>query len=110
MARIANTPREIARNALAHVENCIHQVNDHLREADEGIQRLTDEPTTSFVQGNIDAYKTQLEALAATKNTDAVATYRWIMDEFSLTVPAAYTDAEIDAIDPDIRTHDDGLP
>lgn len=108
MARVANPPRTIARNALGYIENKIHEVNKNLKDADDLITRLQNEPTTTFTQANIDAFKTQLMDQAKTANSEAVKMYRWVLGEFSIPIPTAYTDAQVDAIDEDIRTFEDG--
>ena len=40
---------------------------------------------------------------------NAVKMQRWLLDNLSVTVPAAYSDAEVDLIDQFIRQKDDGL-
>ena len=106
MARIANTSRTIARNALAYIENEIHAVNRALSDSEKKHQELTDDGSFSTV--NLTTYKTGRMNAAKTHNSNAVAMYRWLLDEFSIAIPAALDDAAVDALDEDIRTHDDG--
>ena len=40
---------------------------------------------------------------------NAIKMQRWLLDNLGVTVPAAYSDAEVDAIDSAIRQKDDGL-
>jgi len=35
--------------------------------------------------------------------------FRWLLDNLSVAIPAAFTDAEVDAINAEIRQVDDGL-
>ena len=106
MARAANTPREIALQSLGYVRDQIEEALKNLADAEGLINRLVNE--ASFTQANIDAYKTQLMNQSKTANSNAVAMYRWILGEFSIPIPTALTDTDVDTIDEDIRTHDDG--
>ena len=106
MARINNTQRQIAINALAYIQDKINEVNKNLMDADDLISRIESEPNTSFTQANIDDFKTQLMNQAKTANSEAVQMYRWVLTEFSIIIPDAFTDAEVDAISEDIRTHE----
>ncbi len=107
MARVNNTPRIIARNALQYVNDQIALVDKNLLDAEELIDRIETEPTNKFTQTKIDAFKTQLMNQAKTANSNAVAMYRWILSEFNITIPAALTDAQVDIIDVEIRTHEE---
>ncbi len=56
------------------------------------------------------AYLGTLAAGAKTDIQELTKMLRWLFTEFNITaVPAAYTDAQVDAIEEDIRTHDDDL-
>ena len=105
MARISNTPREIARLSLAYIQNKINEVNNNLKDTEELIGRIQTEPTTAFTTSRINAFKTQLMNQAKTANSEAVSMYRWLLAEFNITIPSAFTDAQVDAINIDIRTH-----
>ena len=106
MARVANTPRVIARNSMAHTEGGIHANNTHLKEGDTGITRLRDEPTVKFVRGTVDDYQSQLNTEGARAISKACQMILWYIGDIGIPVPTAYTDAEVDAIDEDIRTHE----
>ncbi len=107
MARITNTPREIARLSLAYIQNKINEVNSNLKDTEELIGRIQTEPTTAFTTSRINAFKTQLMNQAKTANSEAISMYRWLLSEFNITIPAALTDTAVDAIDEDIRTHEE---
>jgi len=105
MARIANNNRTITTRALGYVENQIHQINRALQRADELDTELAG---GNFTTANKNAFKTKLRDDAKTHNQNAVKMYRWLLDEMSIPTPTAYTDAEVDGIDKEIRTFDDG--
>ncbi len=105
MARINNNMRTIARNAMAYMENQIHTANKRLKMVDEFDR---DNPGHTFTTANVTTYKNKLkqDAKASVQNTTKMI--RWLFSEFNITtIPSAYTDAEVDAIDADIRTHED---
>ena len=107
MARVANDRRTIARNSMAHTEGGIHANNTHLKEGDSGISRLKTEPTNAFDARKVDDYQTQLNTEGAREISKACQMLLWYIGDLGIPVPTAYTDAEVDAIDPDIRTHED---
>lgn len=97
MARVANTKRNIVIKSMAEVENRIHSANNKLREELDPENKLN---TT---------YKDGLDQGAKDDLKEAVQIFRWLIeDEFSLTPPAAFTDTDIDNLDLDIRTHEEG--
>ena len=106
MARVDNDARTIARNALAYIENEIHAVNRALSDSEVKHAELVDEG--SFDSANLTTYKNNRMVEAKTHNSNAVAMYRWLLDEFSISIPSALDDAAVDALDEEIRTHDDG--
>jgi len=56
-----------------------------------------------------DTFKGTLDASAKADEGDIIKMLRWLADNLGFTVPIAFTDAEVDAINPDIRQKDDGL-
>ena len=105
MARIANSERIIARNSLNYVEKKIHEVNECLTDAVVEVKKLTNDG--SFTAANVTKFKNNKLQAAKDANSDAVSMYRWVLDHFSIAIPTALDDAAVDAIDEDIRTHDD---
>ena len=104
MARVANTPRTIALQALEYIEKEIHAVNKALQDSEELVKTLTD--AGSFTTANITRFKNDKLAESKTHNSNAVAMYRWILDHFSISIPAALDDTGVDSIDVEIRTHE----
>ena len=94
---------------MAHTEDGIHKNNTHLTEGDTGIERLKTEPADPFEARKIDDYQTQLNTEGAREISKAAQMMLWYINDLGIPAPVAYTDAEVDAIDEDIRTHDDGL-
>ena len=96
MARVDNSKRQLVLNALAVIENDIHSANRKLLEEQDPDNKL-------------DAtYKANLDTSAKDDVKHAVQVFRWLIeDHFSLTAPAAFTDTDIDNIDPEIRTHEE---
>ena len=110
MARIPNDTRTKAVRSQRHTENGIHANNTHLKEGDEGIVRLRAEPTNAFDARKVDDYQSQLNTEGAREISKAGQMLLWYINDLGIPAPVAYTDAEVDAIDIDIRTSDDGLP
>ena len=97
MARINNTKKEVVVRSLAQIENRIHQANALLR----------DELDTT---GKLDAgYVAGADGNAKSKVGEVIKIIRWLKEDyFGISgAPAAYTDAEMEAIDPDILTHEE---
>ena len=64
--------------------------------------KLNREADTS---GHFDStYQATLDSSAKADEGDIIKMLRWLAGDLSFTVPAAFTDAEIDAINPEIRT------
>lgn len=97
---------------MARVERdrtgAISQVMNYVQQQFNDIQKeILDEQDLS---GRIDTtYQTGLDASIKTLGRNATKMLIWLIeDHLGLTVPTAYTDAEVDAIDVDIRTFEDG--
>ncbi len=97
MARIQNPKRALIRNVLAYCEDQIHSINRHLTVEE------VDDPnyTQSYRDGRDQAAKDDFKNL--------VKMFRYGITKLPIgALPAAFDDAEVDAIDPEIRTFDDG--
>lgn len=96
MARVANPKRILVRNALAYIEQKIHEANQKL------VDELNQEGkfSTAYVSGT--------DASAKTNVGESVKMFRWLLGYLNISpIPTAYTDAQVDAIDINIRTFDD---
>ena len=98
MARIANAKDVIANGAGSYIINEIQAaLNAFHEELDE--------------DSKLDAgYIAARDGTAKTRIDNAIRMLRWIYEtELSLTPPTPYTDGDVDGINIDIRTFDDGL-
>ncbi len=96
MARINNTKRVIAVRILSHLENHIHKINNILKEELNLENKFSNSHVTSRNQAAID------------EGAEILKKFRWYWeDQINQSILPAYTDAEIDVIDEDIRTHED---
>ena len=105
MTRVENSLAILARNSLEYIDREIDRAVTNLIEADELVRKLT--LTGGFDAANITSFKTNRIDKAKEANKNALKMYRWLIGEMSITIPSAYTDAQVDAIDPEIRTHDE---
>ncbi len=98
MALVPQPVKIQARKTLAIVSDCSNAVNKFFRENDQ-----TDPPLDA-------TYKGTTLALARAKFEECEKVMKWAIThtEFGLTDPAAYTDAEMEAIDPELLEFDDG--
>ena len=97
MARIANRKRTLIRNILAYCEDQIHSINRHLT--------VEDEDNPNYTQ----SYRDGRDAEAKDDLKNLVRMMRYGISKLPIgTLPAAFDDGEVDAINPDIRTFDDG--
>jgi len=98
MAIVPQPKRSKIRNLFAYVTDEINQANRDLKdEADpDTLGRLDD----TYVAGRDAAAKQHLG--------NAIKAIRWLADDLGETVPPAYTDAEIDALNREIREFEDG--
>ena len=90
---VEQTKRVKTVKALAYVENRIHSINN----------KFKDELDTS---GRLDStYKSGLNTSAKDDGKDLVKMLRWLLKELGITtLPAAFTNAQVDVIDPTIRS------
>jgi len=98
MARVANTENQIIGNILGRVRQLAGEISKEIK----------DEGDTS---GRLDTtYQGTLDASIKSKGGELIKMLRWLVEtELALTAPTAYTDIDIDGIDEDIRTHEDGV-
>jgi hypothetical protein len=99
MARVDNDTRQTALALLREIQNHINRINLFLKEE-------------ANLEGKLDAtYVSGRNAAAIAEGAEILKKFRWFWEDanqLNQTVLPAYTDAEIDAINENIRTHDDG--
>ena len=105
MARVANSLPILARTSLDYIAQKIDKAIVNLDEAEHLVRKLT--LTAAFDTANITTFKNERIEKAKEANKDALKMYRWLIGKLSITIPTAYTDAQVDAIDTEIRTHDE---
>jgi hypothetical protein len=99
MARVDNTTRQTAVRLLGEIQDHINKINLFLKEE----QNVDAKLDATYVSGR--------NAAAIAEGAEILKKFRWFWEDpgqLNQTVEAAYTDAEIDAINEDIRTHDGG--
>jgi hypothetical protein len=106
MARQTNPARTLARNALNYVTSQINLSNARNTDSEVMYDELVAEGV--FDSANLTSFKNNKIQEAIDHNTKALKMYRWLVDTLSIPIPTAYTDTEVDAIDQDIRTFEDG--
>lgn len=92
------------------------------QDKDEKIRRLVNWVSSEFVHARLDLFEEKnpggkfdaawvagRDASAKGHVSDGIRALRWLFDNLGVTVPAAYSDAEIDEKDSEIRQKDDGL-
>lgn len=96
MGRITQYKSELVQNALSYVSGKIGQaITDLQQESDTRFK-------TSYISGK--------DASAKAHLGEAIKMLRWLYEkEFSLTAVTALTNAQVDAINENIRTLDDGM-
>ena len=107
MTLIPNSTRVIVHEAQRYIEDQIQISNNKITQSETTINKLTQEGI--FSTADINSYKSKLitDAKEATKN--AISMYRWLLKKLNIApVPPAFTDAQVDEIDPEIRQVDDG--
>ena len=104
MALIPQTKLKKIIASLKYINDQNSQTIERIAQADESDDLLID-----FTQAKIDVRKTRLTTEANVEAAKAVQMFRWLLGDLGVAIPAAFTDAEVDAIDPEIRQTDDGL-
>ena len=97
MVLVPQPKRVKVRNLLAFLEDQIHAANADLRDEDDPdvIGRLDD----TYIAGR--------DASAKQHLGDIAKALGWLANDLSITFPAAWLDADIDALNRDIREFDD---
>ena len=97
MVRVANNKDVIANGAVSYI---INKLQDALTDFHEELNEETKFSTT-HISGRDSSAKTHAD--------NAIKMLRWLYEtEFGLVPPSPNTDAEVDVINPDIRTFEDG--
>lgn len=98
MARITNPKDVIANGAGSYIINQIQEGLDAFHEELDEDSKLD----AGYIAARDGTAKTHID--------NAIRMLRWIYEtEFGLTPPAPYTDGDVDGINIDIRTFEDGL-
>lgn len=97
---MARVPRDRT-GTLSMVMNYTKQKFDEIQ------KRILDEQDST---GRIDTtYQTGLDAEIKSLGADVIKMLRWLIEtNLSLSPPSAFTNTQVDAINPDIRTYEDG--
>jgi len=99
MVRVDNTDRETARRIMRHIMGHIDKIGIALHEEVNDESYVLD---STYVAGR--------RAAALAEGVELMKKWRWFWEDsnqLNQSPATAYTDAEIDAIDPDIRTHEE---
>jgi len=83
---MVQSEKEIARNALAYVEDKIHSANRLFEDSQSNDPRID----ATWKSGALQKAKDELSL--------AIQMFRWLNDRNSITLPAAFTDAEVTTI------------
>ena len=105
MARIENNKIEIIGLAQQYVREEIAQSSRALKQARNLIAQLKELGT--FDQTQLDKLKTDLKNDVKEHTKNGLRMYRWMLAKNNITPPAAFTDAEVDGMDINIRTHEE---
>ncbi len=103
MALIPQTQAKKVILALEYVNNQNGKAIQNFAQSDEADNLVSD-----FTQANVNARKTRLNAAGADEAKKAVQMFLWLLGDHGIVIPAAFTDAEVDAINSEIRQFDDG--
>ena len=105
MARIENTKKELVRRGLDMIENLLGQVNNVFEEIDDFDSKYNH---IGFQAAKVIQLKQELRLVAKNAYEEHFKWSKWVADKVQgIVEPDAYTDAEVDAIDPNIRTHEE---
>jgi hypothetical protein len=83
---MAKSEKDIVRDALAYIENRIHDITNLFFDADTTDPRIS----TTWSSGAV--------STAKTKYTELLKMARWLAVRESVAIPTAYTDAEVATI------------
>jgi len=97
MALVPQTKRRKVGNLLSEIRNDITTAKNALR--------IEERDDPKFTQ----TYKDGRDAVAKASIANTVRMLGWLLGDLGITPPTAYTDAEIDAINPNIRQFEDSI-
>ena len=95
MARINNTLKESLAQLLPYMHRTTALAEEYMAHENQTSPPLD----ATYKAGRATQYKLEAAKL--------VKALRWFLNEYSITTPSAFTDAQIDAEDPNIRTHEE---
>jgi len=100
----------IPQKTVKKVILALQYINDQNAKANIsfGQAEIADELLIDFTQAKIDDRKTRLKSEGANETKKSVQMFRWLLTDLGVAIPAAFTDAEVDAINSEIRQTDDG--
>jgi len=102
MVRINNDTKTLMFEAQKYIKEEINFSIKALIDHRRLINQLKELGTLDQVQ--LDELKADYIQSAKTHGKNAVKMYRWFFGKTGITIPQAFTDVEVDEIDPDIRT------
>jgi len=105
MARVPNSARRKAQGFIGYATDKLRISNQCLRDSEQLVKRLTDEGV--FDAANVTTFKNNKIQEAKDNFMSATKMILWGLGDFNVTVPAAFTDSEVDTENEDIRTHED---
>jgi len=102
MARVPNTMRDIAGEALEYIEDRFTDAKQLLEKIDGLNGQLKG---ANFDPALVTTFKATLREDSKTNVVNATKMLRWLFTTFNITtIPPAFSDADVDAINADIRT------
>ena len=97
MAIVPHQKHTIVNNSIGYISQKLRETSEAIREE----QDLDSKLDSTYVAGR--------DAEAKSKIDDVIKMLRWLYEtELGLTAPAPFSDAEVDAINPNFREFDDG--
>lgn len=97
MTRVTNTKTNLASIAISYITSELNTAREDFIEEENRDAKLD----ATYVSARDGSAKTHVD--------NAIRLMRWMYEvEFGLTPPAPYTDAEVDLLDVNIRTFEDG--
>ncbi len=106
MTRIDNNLKTRIRLANDYVKSKTFLVDRALQKLDDVQNELA---TEGFTTANINAYKQRIRQKGLDELMKGIQMYQWILatDQLNQSLPTAFTDAEVDTENEEIRTHEE---
>ena len=105
MARIEYKTKQLIKNGVREITRRFDLVQQGLQELDDFTAKYGH---IGFDSAKITALKTEIKTKGKDNFEDGLRFALWIAGKVQgITVPAAFTDAEVDALDKNIRTFDE---